>query len=248
MEAYRRKFLLSLVLSPLALVPFMAGASVAVLFAALGNLAAAGFSVVAGFLISTGVAVSRFVFAGESIAKDVEAEIESEDFQKREAVLNDLEEQLETFGDTISERAITAFRDLRTLLRTFKESKSWRESVDAITAGGITKTVDEIFKQCVSSLQSSIDLLKTASGLGTRKARSSILRRREEIVDSVEASVNHLADTVSQLQSIGGNAVSTQDEKLSGLGEELKRQLEVARAVDERMKSEFGSLTSREKE
>lgn len=230
---FRRKYLLGLLTSPLTLFPVVAGATCIMISTALDVLfPGAALTGALSMAVGAGVFFQRLVLGCEPIARMAREEMEAEAVRQREAELDGLDQQLAHDKD---ERTRRALKDLRALVGAFNKSDFWKESVNAKSRFDLLCTVEDIFRQCVAWLHRSIELAQLARETATAEVREPILDQRENIIAGVRQSVARLAQT---LRNLSERSVSEgPGTGLTELGEELTHQLEIARRVDERMKS-----------
>ena len=108
----------------------------------------------------------------------------------------------------------------------------------------IQERAEELFAQCVSSLEKSLQLWKTADSLASDVAKKPILEQREKLVSEVVGTVEHMSRTLAAVQSITSKPEG--DARLPQLRSELDQSLEVAKKVEQRVDSmlDTGSLQS----
>jgi len=231
---FRRKYLLGLLTSPLTLLPVVAGATCVMVSTALGVFfPAAALAGAVSVAVGGGVLFQRLVLGCEKIAQAAQQEVEAETGRAREAELDRLDEELVRDRDA---RTQAALRDVRVLVDAFDKSDFWKESVNAKSRLDLLCTVEDIFRQCVTSLRRTLELQRLAKESATEEVRGPIMAQRERIIVGVQQLVAGLAQTLRHLSELGASKEGM-GPGLTKLGEELTHQLDIARRVDERMKS-----------
>ena len=234
--------------SPLVLLPFMAGsAAFASLFAlGLKGSAALGATLVGlvGILASAGTFLTKFILGRDERMKQiVEASKDKAKSDKRKA-LDHFHHRLTMDGD---ERTETAMQDLRSLRQAFRELDKIAPDLNRAMIEDIQQSSEELFQQCVSSLEKTLKLWKTADSLASEIARKPILEQREKLVGEVVQTVEHMSRTLAAVQGITER--SDGDVRLKRLRGELDQSLEVAKKVEQRVDSLLtsGSIQSLDK-
>jgi hypothetical protein len=232
----RRKVLLKLLATPVALVPTLAGASaLAVSWAAnLPEWATFGGGV--AVLLGLGAYVTRAIFGIDDATRESIDELKRDERAAWEARLDDLDARLLTDRDPRTE---VLLRRLRELAREV-EDKGLGEGVHRRTRIEITMQVAELFEECVHALEKSLDLWERAQRVEDTKARAAVY-------DAREAEINEVAECVKVLERLVGVELATvgasrRDGNLARIREELRQSLDVARRVEERMKSLEGGM------
>ena len=222
--------------SPLVLMPFMVGsAAFASLFAlGLKGSAAVGAVLVGlvGLLASAGTFLTKFILGRDDRVRQlVEASRDKAKRDKRKA-LDHFHHRLTLDGD---ERTETAMQDLRSLRQAFRELDKIAPDLNRAMIEDIQQRSEELFQQCVSSLEKTLQLWKTAENLASEIARKPILEQREKLVGDVVQTVGHMSRTLAAVQGITDR--SDGDARLHRLRGELDQSLEVAKKVEQRIDS-----------
>ncbi len=230
----QKRVLLRSLGTPLVLTPFLTGVTVMMATPALGTRIAFGiFAGIAGTLASAGIFLTRLLLKGDSTAKEIAEEIESEEFNEQQRALDELDATLSTADQ--DPRPEAALRDLRALLRAFDELNEQAEGALVHSMVQIRGSVNQLFEQCVHSLAQTDKLWQSARRLQTKSARRPMLEQREKMIADVQSTVKQISETLANLQTLnsGGNA-STEFQRLR---DELDQSLEVARNVEARIQS-----------
>ena len=222
--------------SPLVLVPFMVGTAAFASFFALGlkGTAAVGAVLVgfAGTLASAGTFLTKFILGKDDRVKQlVEASRSKAKLDKRK-VLDHFHHRLTMDGD---ERTETAMQDLRSLRQAFRQLDKIAPDLNRAMIEDIQQRSEELFQQCVSSLEKTLQLWKTAESLASETARKPILEQREKLVGDVVQTVEHMSRTLASVQGITNR--SEGDIRLQRLRGELDQSMEVAKKVEQRVDS-----------
>lgn len=230
----RRKVLLNVLASPLTALPFVAGITALVGSWAIGVRPDLGLLAgMAGLLGSVGVFYTKLFIGGEGHAKQALDELEEESQAKRDHVLDDLEHQLEADGDP---RTQAALRDLRALARAFEElrnNEAFRGSTGSVF--DIVSGVQQLFDQCVHSLERTLALIHTAKQLRTKAACEPIRIQREHILDDVGRSIRKLGQILAAVEGLDMGEGA--DSELVRIGAELDQHLAVAQQVEQRVRA-----------
>jgi hypothetical protein len=133
------------------------------------------------------------------------------------------------------ERTETAMQDLRSLRQAFRQLDKIAPDLNQVMIEDIQQRSDELFQQCVSSLEKTLQLWKTADSLASEMARKPILEQREKLVGDVVQTVEHMSRTLASVQGITSR--SDGDARLQHLRGELDQSLEVAKKVEQRIDS-----------
>jgi len=231
-KKFRNKYLLKQLTSPFCLFPFLAGVTDLMVLWALGiGSGIAIFAGVAGILGAVGYFFTRLATGDRTIVKKVLASMQKDALIEREKALDDLDRRLTADGDSRTESCL---RDLRGLAKAFEDGKSWTGVLNDQTTVDILSDVDQLFKQCVFSLEKTLKLRYTASQLATKEARRPILKKRELLIGDIKKSIEQLGKVLANIHSLGLDEGS-RDSELANIRRELDQSLEVAKKVKTRM-------------
>ncbi|HIJ40588.1 MAG TPA: hypothetical protein HPP90_05860 [Deltaproteobacteria bacterium] len=229
---FKKKYFLKLLSSPLTLFPFLAGVTdLAVLWAFSIPSGIGIFAGIACVLGAAGYFLTNLFTGNRSLAENVLESLQREAMAEREKALDELDARLSADGDPRTEACL---RDLRTMAKAFEEGKSWSGVLNSPATIDILSGVDQLFKQCVFSLENTLDLSYTASRMTTVAARDPILARREGIIEEVAESIHKLGNVLASIQLMGLDEASRESD-LAGIRKELDQNLEVAGKVKQRM-------------
>jgi len=226
MDAVKRKVLLDLFGSPSTVVPIVGGLSAWMLSWGMdGNmwLNLAGLAAVLG---GVGLTVSRLIFGLEEITEDAYNYLNEQERQEREAALDALSERLRGDQDP---RTQTYLRDLRELYSRLDQSA--REGEVPGAAHPVLEKVEQLFQAAVKHLEHSYHLWETANRT-SGAAKRSLLREREQVLEEVRQTTEHLGRTVEQFQAF---RTRESEAELAKLREELDETMQVARRAEERV-------------
>lgn len=92
-----------------------------------------------------------------------------------------------------------------------------------------------LYVECRNLLERSQELFDGASQMATQEVRSRVLASREELLTELQISMNHLDHALDEVYSSQLSGKSGPIAEASELRDELRRQVEVARQVEERM-------------
>ena len=220
--------------SPMVVGPFMIGATALAACWALGlGLGIGLFGGLAGVLGAAGSLVTRLTLKGEAWAKEFTEEAIRREQEGRQQTLDTLDRRLTEADD--DPRPEEALRDLRSLVKAFDEAESTAGKMHLPTLVEIRAGVNELFDHCVKSLEQTDRLWEMAKQLRTPDARKALLDRRESILEDVNTTIRQLSRTLVGVQNLGAHEGSPRElERLRG---ELDRSLEIAKTVEERVRS-----------
>ena len=230
----KKKILLRVLGSPVAVLPFMLGVtSITATWALNWNPAIGLFAGLAGILGACGAALTRLLISGEKITRQVSSELTREEQEAKQKALDELDQQLSSADK--DPRPEAALRDLRALLKAFEETQAQASELNFSTAIDIQLMAERMFDQCVQSLDQTSRLWQTAQKLHALAARKPLLDQREKIIADVQAGIKQLSGALVALQTSGSGGGSTAE--LSRIREELDQSLAVAKVVEERVNS-----------
>ncbi len=230
----RRKTLLRALGSPLVVGPFLLGMTAFTATWALGfRLGFGAFAALAGLLAAGGAFITRLLFGGEAIARQVTEELTQGEQQTAQQSLDALDQHLTSADD--DPRPETALRDLRALLKALADFEGETDRVHLATVIEIRSRADQLFDQCVRSLAQTAKLWQTAQKLRTPAARQPLLDQRERLIADVQSTVKQLSDTLVGLQTLGSGEGSSTE--ITRLREELDQSLATAKTVEARVHS-----------
>ena len=163
-----KRVMADIVSSPLVLMPFMVGSMAFVSLFALGLKGSAAVGAVliglVGTLASAGTFLTKFILGRDDrIRKFVEASRSKAKRDKRKA-LDHFHHRLTVDGD---ERTETAMQDLRSLRQAFRQLDKIAPDLNRVMIEDIQQRSEELFQQCVSSLEKTLQLWKTADSLAS---------------------------------------------------------------------------------
>ena len=231
-----KRVIADVVSSPMVIFPFMVGtAAFASLFAlGLKGSAFLGAMLVglSGVLGSGGMFLTKMILGrDERVKKIVE---ESRDKAKKDKLkrLDHFHHRLTLDGDSRTEDSM---QDLRSLRQAFSQLDKIAPDLNRAMIDEIQKRAEELFQQCVRSLEKSLQLWKTADSLASELAQKPIMEQREKLVGEVVGTVEHMSCTLAAVQGI--TKKSDGDARLQTLRGELDQSLEVAKKVEQRVDS-----------
>ena len=126
-------------------------------------------------------------------------------------------------------------QDLRSLRDAFRKLNVIAPNLNQAMIDEIRERAEKLFEQCVSSLEKTLQLWKTADSLASEIAKKPILEQREKLVNEVVGTVEHMSQTLAAVQGITSKPEG--DVRLQQLRGELDQSLEVAKKVEQRVDS-----------
>jgi len=240
----KNKILVRLLTSPFTIIPFIVGITLLMAFVTFSRKM--GITLFAGITCLLGSCASFFtqlIMGGERISQRALEDIRKKAQKRKEEALNALDRQLSADGDPRSEGYL---RDLRAIFKAFSEKHEALHGANVQMLFDVVSGIDQLFQECVNSLKQTLNILRLANQVGTEKTRRALLAQREQIINDVGKSIDHLSKILQDFQGIGTkDQVNT---RLAQIRSELDQSLEIAKAVDQRL-SQLGktSLTQEEK-
>ena len=239
-----KRVMADIVSSPLVLMPFMVGSMAFASLFALGLKGSAAVGAVliglVGTLASAGTFLTKFILGRDDrIRKLVEASRSKAKRDKRKA-LDHFHHRLTMDGD---ERTETAMQDLRSLRQAFRQLDKIAPDLNRAMIEDIQQRSEELFQQCMSSLEKTLQLWKTADSLASEMARKPILEQREKLVGEAVQTVEN-APTVFVRTPHGFQAhpvsLGQRDENRVEIRDGLQAGQQIATAGSFILKSELG--------
>jgi hypothetical protein len=240
-KEFRNKVLRKLLYSGAVLIPGLLG--LGLLCAALLTGQATGvlgFAGVCGVLTGIGALATRWITKFDRITREAIEDLQRQASREEERMLDALDRKLQEDEDPRTEESL---RELREIYASFKQDSGWSRDMRSKTAMEIASKVETLFQGCLESLRGSLELWEAASKMRTRESRKAILERREALVGEIRESIRQLAKTVDGVRALSLHSGETQD--LARVRRELDESLEVARRVEERMRSFDSDLRER---
>ena len=232
-EKLKQKVLLRILGSPATVLPLVIGMTTLVGTWAIDIRPDIGiFAGIAGVLGAAGIFLTKLILGSETYTKQALDEIHQESSADREQYLNDLEERLIADGD---KRTESALHDLRSLTKAFEIMRNEPDSdLNLHTVFSIFSSVEDLFDQCVQTLERTLRLWYTAREMHTKAAKAPILKQREDMLRDVTNSIGQLGRIMATMQNLGvSEDASSEVERIS---KELDQHLVVARQVEKRMR------------
>ncbi len=140
--------------------------------------------------------------------------------------------QMRRDGDTRTNRLL---QDLQRIHDRFCVMESNPPSRQSRYSGYLFEQAGELYESCLHSLEKSLDQWLAAREMATDEARDKILRVRENTLDGVEQSIEHLDACLDQLRTASLKSAVMEDESHDRLRQELEQQLEIARRIEQRI-------------
>ncbi|MHC4672298.1 MAG: hypothetical protein ACYTBZ_07415 [Planctomycetota bacterium] len=174
--------------------------------------------------------VTRFLLGSGAVSRSAVEELQREAQESTGHKLDDLDHRLVADGDSRTEQCL---RDLRVLAESFKEGQSGCSSLNATSTFDILSNVDDLFAECVRSLEKTLELWHAANRMSSEEARQPLLQQRETIIAEVEESIAQLGRILASIQNYSRGEKSTAE--LARLRNELEQSMAIAKRVDEKM-------------
>lgn len=228
-QSIKRRVLLNLFGHWSVVAPFVGGVSALAVPMASGHgdpwLTWAG---IIGVLASAGSLATRWLFQLDDLTKEAWDELNKSRVDEREKRLDELERRLEVDGDPRTETLLRRLRRAEEDL----QSRGLAGNVDRASRVEISFQASELVGQCLEAFEASLALRARSREMFGPNRDAVEARRHEEIAE--------IAACVEVLENLAINGVAGSSDAKGRLGElrrELDQSLEVARRVEERMKS-----------
>jgi hypothetical protein len=218
-----KKIWLDLLVTPATVLPFAGGLSLAMLGAVVG--ASWGFLGIILCLIGVGAAVTNVLFNYEHVSLRAINQLKEEEKRQRNEVLDALDVKLSSDRDPRDQEAL---RNLRGLYDSFREDVA-AGKISVVAGGVMFSQIDQIFNGCVKQLEKQHEVW-LASRKVTGEIRDGMMKRKSDIMDEVEASIETLAGVMNEVRGLGLKAESGE---LTKLQNRLRNQLDAAKATEE---------------
>ena len=235
-SSFRHRVARDTILSPGVVVPPAIGVSVALGGMLMGlTLPVVAPAAVIGGVIGLGVLAKRWFVGRRRIEEKAAFDLDRRAKLSRRRQLDLLNAKLLRDGDPRTNQALRGLRDLEARFERLSESKLHRPApIEVITK--VRQLIDDSFR----SLDRSFELHETAREVITDEARERVERARERVLDEVQASVDQLVVTLDSIRTLGIGG--DEQIQLAEIRRELDMSLDVARRVDERMRSLEGQF------
>lgn len=225
MDDVKKKVYLDIFASPGTLIPIAAGLTALMTSWAMGGNEILNFAGISGMLAGIGVTATRLVLGLESITRDAYDHVLRRQQHEQEESLERLHKRLLEDQDSRTQHGLRELRSLSSQLR----SKVDEGQVNA-AAYQVIEGVDRLFQTCVKQLEYSVELWETAQAMrGTGRDR--VLQQRDELVQEVVETVDHLRMTVERFHAM---TTHKNRSELARLRRELDQSMQVAREVERR--------------
>lgn len=223
MNSLHGKVLSNICISPSVIIPATSGISLLLLSVVLGPEWAFLGSCLC--LASIGITLTRFFLYWEQDLEEIIRRGYQEKIRKRNDQLDLLDQKLLLDRDP---RDQTALRNLRAIYDSFMEDVKSGVISSAVTAD-LCNNIEQLFENCVNQLQKQHDMW-TLSGKLTGEYRKEINKRRNAILEEVEAIIATLTKTTDEIRILG---LKGDNGELSKIQTQLRVQLETAKKIDE---------------
>ncbi len=196
-----------------------------------------------GLLAGLGVLATRWILRRDEIHQAAFKELQEEAFRRQAEDLDDLDRRLQQDDDPRTE---TTLRELREIYGEFKSDASWAEGLKTRVSFEIVSRVERLFEECVKSLGRSLELWEAAQKMRTPELKKDLLESRSALLGEISRSLEQMRKTVDSVRAL--RLDKTDASSHARIREELDASLEVARRVEERMRSlehELGDTLAR---
>ena len=226
MDQVKKKVLLDLFASPLTVLPVAMGLSAWMLSWAVDGSVWLNVGGLAGVLGGLGLLATRLIFGLDKITENAFEYLHEQQREEQEQHLDRLQSRLRRDNDPRTQTYLRTLRDLYDgMQEDVANGKLTRQ------AGIVLGQVDKLFQAAVKHLEHSYHLWKTAKRL-SGAARQNLNDEREQVIQEVRETVEHLSRTIEQFHSF---RVKENEAELAKLREELDETMNVARRAEARV-------------
>ena len=234
MNSLQKRIIIELLITPMTVIPALAGGTLLLLCEVIGGYSAFfGFS---GLVIAAGAFATNLVLNFDNVSKRAIRQQQKQTTDKKERELDNLDRRLAKTSDDQDENAL---RNLRVLYKSFCSDVEGGKLSENVPPQ-MLDSIDELFDTCVEKLERSYEIYKTAEKMTGRLNRD-LVDQRNKIISDVETSVHNLADVINEARAL---KFKNEDDDLRQLQKKLASQLEVAKATEDGM-ADFMNANSR---
>lgn len=232
MKDVRRRVMSEIFLAPSVILPLVAGATSWLLSWGAGGSSWLNLAGLVSTVGGLGWMATRWIFQVESITEQVMEDMRNQELQKQNAELDQLAQLLLKDRDHRTEDYLIL---LRTIKGRFDDARS--KSKNGIRFLEVSERVDELFRATIGQLSRTYQLYELSRNISP-ETRKSILQQRENVMNEIKASIDHLETAVSHFTTMQER---NQTGDLSALRDELDTSLRVAQRTEERLREMEGS-------
>lgn len=232
MKDVRRRVMSEIFLAPSVVLPLVAGATSWLLSWGAGGSSWLNLAGLVSTVGGLGWMATRWIFQVESITEHVMEDMRNQEVQKQNAELDQLAQLLLKDRDHRTEDYLIL---LRTIKGRFDDARS--KSKNGIRFLEVSERVDELFRATIGQLRRTYQLYELSRNISP-ETRKSILQQRENVMNEIKASIDHLETAVSHFTTMQER---NQTGDLSALRDELDTSLRVAQRTEERLREMEGS-------
>lgn len=236
---FRNRILMKIAATPSVLLPIVLGTTVTIGSWALGHASGLmSFLGISGILAGLGVLATKWLYGFDKAVAELTEEEARSLRARQQGKLDDLDARLCRDEDPRSEEML---RRLRQILEQFQRDMTEnRGGMGRAQLAEIGEKSNRLFVSCVASLERSLLLSEAALKMHTEDAKQRMLAARENLLEQVAISTEHLARIADSVRALSLTAGGEQS--MEKIRRELDESMSVARRVDERMRSIRESL------
>lgn len=169
--------------------------------------------------------LARMTIFFDSIVQSSFKQLVEERQKSQDRELDDLMAKLSMDNEPRNEDALLK---LRSIYKLFSETVQ----SGVIKEYDFLDTAEKLFKSCIVNLRGNYARLQSAIQLPA-ESRNELLKQGEQLLREVESSIASLTEALVEIQNI----TSPDQDELLGIREELEERLDVAKKVEERIRS-----------
>jgi len=224
--------MLDLISAPSVLLPPLIGVTMALAAWASRQFVELGaFAGLTGCVVGLGSLGTRWLTRHDEITRKVFERMQTETLDSRDQKFDDLAALLATDEDP---RTGEALDQLKVLQRSLDDIRR-NDTHNSVDASDLIRSSQNLIGHCLTSLERSFQLWRTAQAMLTKRARRELIDKREILVHEITESIARIAGAVDGIRTLG--IEDNPGEKLASIRTELDTNLELARRVDKRMQS-----------
>ena len=232
MKEIRRRVMSEIFLAPSVVLPLVAGATSWLLSWGVSGNSWLNLAGLIGTVGGIGWMATRWIFQTEAITEKVIQDLRKQELEKENAELDQLAQLLLKDRDHRTEDYLILLRSIKTR---FDEAR--QKSNSSLRFFEVSDRVDQLFRATIGQLARTYQLYELSRDISP-ETRQSVLQQRENVLNEIKASIDHLESAVSHFTTM-----LERDKKadLSILRDELDTSLRVAQRTEERLKEMEGS-------
>ena len=181
-DAVHKRILLDLFVTPWSLFPFIGGASLLMIAWATKVFGAFAFMGFTGMVFGVGFAITNLIWNYGELSARAAKEIQEQTIKKREGQLNELARKLKHSRELRDDKCLESLRNMYDYFLEDVNEGSIKASPEIINQ------VEQIFSECISALEQSIELYVTSLSM-PKSEKKALRKKRDGLLVDVEKSI-----------------------------------------------------------